>query len=103
MGNIVVNRDRIDDAAASKGQSLLLLEIGDILGQAVTQRMIAAIEETGIEQARNISRRYRGIGDPASVCCNFDQRLEIQQTARSGADDRDVDAEALGFAGNGTA
>ena len=101
MGDIVVDRDRIDDAAPCKGQPLLLLEIRDLLGQAVTEPMIGTIGKPTVEQARDIARCHRAIGNAAPLGCNLDQRLEIEKAPRSGPNDRHVDAAPLGFGGDG--
>ena len=54
MGAVVVERARIDDAAAREGQPGLPLEPGNVVGQTEAQRMRPAGNQ-GIEQARGIA------------------------------------------------
>ena len=90
VGAIVVERARIDDAAAREGQPRLPLEPGDVLGRAEPQR-VRAVGEDGVEQALGIARRDRAIGDAACRRFHLDHRLEPIEAARAGAHDLDRD------------
>ena len=63
--------------------------------------MIGAIGKPAVEQARDIARCHRAIGNAAPLGCDLDQRLEIEKAPRSGPNDRHVDAAPLGFGGDG--
>ena len=52
MGAIVVQAARIDDADAGEGQSLLVLQTGNLLGRAQRQWMLATVQKIGVEQGR---------------------------------------------------
>ena len=81
--HVVVERQRIGDADAREGQALLLLQVGDLFGRAEAQRMRAAVEEAGVEQAGDVLRRHRAVGDAARRRLHFDQRLEPEHAARA--------------------
>ncbi len=58
MGAVIVERTRIDDAAAGEGRARLRASARDLLGQRRAQRMNAAVSGRGTEQARfDIGRR----------------------------------------------
>ena len=78
----------------------MLLEIGDLFGQAVAQLMLLAFEEAGIEQAGHILDRNGSISDAAVRCFDLDERLEIEHAARAVADDFNVDLAIVRFMGD---
>ena len=94
MGPVVVERERIDDAASRKGQPRLALEPRDIVRDAEPQRMapaLGAVRQHGIEHACGISRRDRPKGDAPRRRRNLDQRLQPIEPARAGPHDLDID------------
>ena len=101
MGAIIIERERIGDAAARKGQAVLALEIGNFLGQPEAQRMWLAVEEPGIEQAGHVLGRDRAIGDAAGRRFHLDQRLQPEQAARAVAHDRRIDLSRRELARDG--
>src|SRR5262249_8080625 len=118
MGAIVRKRAWIDNAAAGKGEARLTLEPGNLLDRAEPQwmrvgaeqspeaagegqswRRRAARQETGIEQAADILRRHRSVGDATGRRLDLDHRLEPIETARSRAHDLDWLAPAFACCG----
>ena len=91
MGAIVVERERIDDAAAREGQPGLALEPRNLVGKAMRERMRAAVGQRGVEHTGGIVRRDRTIGDPPCRRRDLDHRLEPVEPARAGAHDLDVE------------
>ena len=65
MGPVVAERQRIDDAAAGKGQTRLAFQERQFLGLPETERMVAARRQSGVEQGGDIGCLDRAIGDPA--------------------------------------
>ena len=85
---IVVQRQRIDDADAREGQALLARHPRHLLGQAERQRMRARRRGTRRRTAiRTSPGRDRAIGDTAVGRLHLDQRLQPQHAARAGAHD----------------
>jgi hypothetical protein len=65
---VVVERQRIDDAAAREGEAGLLGRNGIFLRSAQTERMVAAGQKAGVEQTRLTSDGFhRAVGDAALV------------------------------------
>ena len=85
---IVVERQRVGDAAAREDETLLAREEGDLLDKAQRLRVIAAAEEAGLEQRRRLRRAppARSRSGPSGL--DLDERLEPEEAARAGADDR---------------
>ena len=96
MGFVVLERARIDDADAGEGEPGLLLEERDVLDEAEGERMLAAVQHAGIEQAVDIGGLHRPVADTALRPRNLDRRLEPVHAARAGAHDLDVEAALLG-------
>ncbi len=88
MRLVILERARIDDAAAREGQAGLLLQPGDFVGEPVRE-LVLAVAEHGIEQAVDILQRRRAIGDAALRGRNLEHRLEPMHAARAVADDPD--------------
>ena len=97
MRDIVVDRQRIDHAAACEGQSLLFLEISDLIGEPVAETMPAAIQEIGVKKRSDILRSNRSISDAALHGFNLDQGLKPEKTARSIAHEIEIEAALLGL------
>ena len=72
----------------AKVRRVCALQIGQVLGPAEAQRVRAAAEQAGVEQARDIARPHRPVGDAALWRLDLDHRLEPEQAARAGAHDR---------------
>ena len=65
VGAVVLDRQRIGDAAARERQALLVLEVRDLVGEPVRELVLFAVEELRLEQARrrrpaSPGRRRRG-------------------------------------------
>ena len=58
---------------------LLPLEIIDLFGEAMTEAVLAAFDEIGIEQRCDILRRDRTIGDTAFRRRDLNKRFEPQK------------------------
>ena len=68
---------RIDDADAREREPLLLLQVRDLFGRTERERVLAALEKPGVEQARRRRRRHRPVGDAARRRrLDLDERLE---------------------------
>lgn len=103
MGRIVGQVQRVDDAHARKGQALLARQVGNGLGQSMAQRMAAALQHSGIDQARHRIGRDRAVGHAAFGRLDFHQCLQPQQAARAVAHDLHLKAarRALALQGAG--
>ena len=95
MRLVVVERQRIDDAAAREGQPRLPGQERDLVGRAEPALVMAAGEEAAVEQAFDVGRLHRAVGDAAIGGRHLDHRLEEIGAARAVADDLGLDA-ALG-------
>ena len=60
---VVVEADRIGDADARERQTLLLREVRNRLDRADAQRVRAAVEKIGVEQAADVARRHGPVAD----------------------------------------
>ncbi|MNN44994.1 hypothetical protein D3C81_1593070 [compost metagenome] len=98
MRAVVIQRQRVGDADAGKGQALLLLQERDLVGQAVRQRMRAALQQASVEQRRHVCRADRSVGHAPRFGLHLDQRLQPEHAARAVADDAHRLAAAGGFA-----
>ena len=65
---------------------------GISFGRPEARRVVAAVEEAGVEQRLDVVAAHRAIGDPASRGLDLDHRLGPVEAARPGADDVEVDA-----------
>lgn len=101
MGLVVVERQGIDDAAAGKGQSRLLLEEGDVLGLPETERVIAAVKQAGIQQRDHVAGLDRAIGNTATRRFHLDQGFQPVHAARTVAHDRGIEAACADRLGHG--
>ena len=72
MRFVVVERARIDDAAAGEGEAGLLLEERMLLRRADAQFVIAAASDHGIEHAVDVGESDRAVGDAAFVGRDLD-------------------------------
>jgi hypothetical protein len=77
---IVVDRTRIDDAAASEGQPCLPLQPGDLFGRAELERM-RRIRHNRIENRADLRRCHRSVGGPAGRGLDLQHRFEPIQPA----------------------
>ena len=91
MGAIILERERIDDAAAREGQPRLPLEPGNVLGRAEPQRVRRRRPEARSSRLSASCRRHRAVGDAACRRLDLDHRLEPVEAARAGADDLERD------------
>ncbi|MCY1237955.1 hypothetical protein D9M72_506710 [compost metagenome] len=101
MRAVVIQRQRVGDADAGKGQALLLLQERDLFGQAVRQRMRAALQQASVEQRRHVCRADRSVGHAPRFGLHLDQRLQPEHAARAVADNAHVLVARGGFARNG--
>ena len=97
---VVLDRQRIGDAAARERQALLVLEVWDLVGEAVRKLVFFTVEELGLEEAWNVGRFHRAVGDAAVGRLDLDQRLQPQHAARAVADDLDLGVALLGLGGD---
>ena len=95
MRLVVVERQRVGDAAAREGQARLLGQERDLVGRAQPALVMAAREEAAVEQALARRRLHRPVGDAALVGRHLDHRLQEIGAARTVAHDLGLDA-ALG-------
>jgi hypothetical protein len=62
---VVLQRQRVGHADAGEGQAFLVLQVGDFLGQAQAQRVLAARQPAGLEQGGHVLGLHRTVGDAA--------------------------------------
>ena len=93
MGAVILDRARIDHAAAGEGQADLPLEPRDLLGDAKPQG-VRAVRDHGVEHGGRVGLGHRTERDTPLRCCDFDHRLQPVQAARAGPDDIDGNAAA---------
>ena len=97
MRLIIGERKRINDAATGKGKPRLRREEWMIFRFANPQGMRAAVQETCIEEGRDIGSQYRAIADTPLCRLDLDQRLQKEHTPRAGADNLDRQTARLRF------
>src|SRR4029078_4587 len=97
MFAIIVDGQRIGDAAAGESQPLLAFEIGDFFGQSVTELVRLALKKTGLEKFRHVLRTDGAVRDAALGRFDFDARFEIKHAARPVAHDLHVFVLLFGF------
>ncbi len=102
---IIGHRARVGDADTSEGQPLLALEIPDLLGRPVRQRVALggiarSSVKAGVEQARDRGRVHRSVGVAHAAHLDLHHRLEPEEPARSIADQFDLEVAALRFLGD---
>ena len=97
MASVIVERQRIGDAAAGEDEPLLAGEPGDVLDPAEALRMSLAGQERRVEQGRCVLRRDRAVADPPFLRLDLDERLEPEEAARSRPDDLELDPRRAGF------
>ena len=81
MRFVVLERQRIGDAAAGKCEPLLLGEIGDRFDQAQIELVRRA--EAPVENGFHVCGRNRAVADAAGRRLDLEQRFEPQQAARA--------------------
>ncbi len=89
---VVVERKRVDDAAAGEHEALLPGEEGNLLHPAKRLRMVAASQKSGVEQRRGVLRRQRAVTDATIRRLDFDHRLQPEEAAGACADNGKLDA-----------
>ena len=89
---VIVERERVGQAAAREHEPLLPLEIGNILDPSERLRVGAPDQEPAFEQRAGVRIRDRTVTHPAGRGLDFDERLQPEKAARTGAHDREVDA-----------
>src|SRR5580704_11199080 len=89
MRGVIGKRERIDDAAADKGEARLARQKRMLLRLSDPERMRAAGHQAGVEEGSNVRSRNRAITDAPVGCLDLDQGLEKEHPARAGADDLD--------------
>jgi len=100
MGLEIIDGKRVDDAAAGKGQPNLAGEIGDLLGGPMAQRVVRAVQEAALEQARDVLGRHRPVSDAPLGGFDLHQGLQPQQAARAVAHHADIDLPARRLPGD---
>ena len=90
--DVVLEAARIGQADARERQALLVLEVGNLLRQAVTEGVRRAAEEAGVEEPGHVPGLHRTVGDPTGRCRDLDQRFQPQQPARAVAHHFDIQA-----------
>ena len=78
---VIVERDWIDHAHAREGQSLLILEIGNLLGESQAKFVGAALQKTGVEELRHRVGAHRTVSDAATRGRHLDHRLQPVKSA----------------------
>ena len=98
MRLVVVERQRVGDAAAREGQARLLGEERDLVGLAERQRLCwPPVRKPASNRRWHVLGRHRPIGDAALVGRHLDHRLEEIGAARAVAHDLGIDAAARRF------
>ena len=100
MAAIIVERQRVGQAAAREDEPLLLREIRDVVDAAQRLGMSAAAQEARVEQLSRLAGCDRAVADAAGSRFDLDQRLEPKEAARSGAHELDVEAAAARLVAN---
>jgi hypothetical protein len=95
MSTIILDRTRIDHAAACEGEAGLPLQPGNFVGDTEPQRM-RAIDYHGFEHGIGVELGHRAERDTPFRGCDLDHRLQPIQPARAGSHDLDVDAALVG-------
>jgi len=95
MGLVVLDRQRIDDAATGEGETLLLLQEGDFLGRPKIEFVLGIRAKLRIKQGGHIGGLYRTEGDAPGLRFDLHQWLQPEQTARAIADQRDIGTPLL--------
>ncbi len=98
---VVIERQRIGDAHARERQALLVLEIGNLLGEAEVQAMRGPAEKSAAEEVGGVLRRDRPIGDAAGRGDDLHQGLQPEHAAGAVAHDLHVGIAAHGLVGDG--
>ncbi|OIQ79167.1 hypothetical protein GALL_391050 [mine drainage metagenome] len=80
---VILQGNRIGDADAGEGQAFLIFQVGNVLRQSEPQPMLAAAQESAVEQAGYVLRVHRAIGNPALGGGDFDQRFQPEQPVRA--------------------
>ena len=101
MGLVVGDAERIGDADAAEGESLLPGEIGNGFRGAESQAMRSPLKELGIEQRRDIVRFDRSVADTSLGGDDFNEGFEPKQAARAIANQADGNAAFGGDPGDG--
>ena len=94
MAAIILERQRISQAATGKDEPLLFRKIGNVVDAAQRFRMSPAAQKARLEQLSGLTQSNRPVTDAAGRRFHFDKRLKPKEAARSGADKLDVDAAA---------
>ena len=94
MAAIIVERQRVRQAAAGEDEPLLPREIGDVVDAAQRLGMRAAVSGSPPRTVGRLTRRDRTVTDAAGSRLHLDERLEPEEAARSGAHKLDVEAAA---------
>ncbi len=90
---VVLDRARIDHAAAGEGQAGLAFEPGNLFRDAKSQG-VGAVRDHGVEHGRHVALGERAERDAPLRRCDLDHRLQPIQAARAGPDDLDGNAAA---------
>ena len=91
IGLVIVEAKRIGDAATLEDKPRLPLQERMLLGFSDAQRVRTAVQEPGVEQAGNVARLDRAIGDAPLRRLGFDHGFEPEHSARAVADNIDRD------------
>jgi hypothetical protein len=92
VSEVVVQVYGIDDPDTGKGEPLQLLQVGDFLGFAQTDGVRSTFEEVGVKQSGNVRTLNGTVRDSAGWGSNLDEGFEPIETARTVANELNVDA-----------
>ena len=81
MGQIITQTARVGESDAGKRQAFLLLEVRDLFGCTVTQRVRFTRGEAGIKQSRHVVRLHGSVRHACARDLHLDQGLEPQEAA----------------------
>ena len=81
MGDIIAQTARVGESDARKRQAFLLLEVRDLFGRAVTQRVRLTRGEAGVEQSRHVVRLHGPVRHACARGLYLDHGLEPQEAA----------------------
>src|SRR5690606_14343725 len=73
---------------------LLILQIGDLLGEPLAERVGSTMKETSVKKTGHIVGGHGTVSNTTFRRFSLDQRLQIKQSARAVADDRHVNGAA---------
>ena len=97
----VGDAQRVDDTDPGEGDPLLVAQPWDLVHHTERERVVAAVEETGVEQVRDEVGGDGSVAHAAACGDDLHERLDPQQTAGAVAHQRDVEAARGGLTSQG--